>query len=205
MWSSKRELILFTPIIAAKMKAKPIKPIVLKNRDQVKNTLMYVLLYFSFMIISLVSYFILDYFRKFIFLAGLSFVIAMWFIVKALKIKKSMPNVIEFIRIDENGIRLRDEKEYSIPWNKIRSITFYNKYPNQARLHMGIDYEKNGDVASLRINLQPYIEILRFRKWKKAIDYYSGREDIVTNKHLSIARLEADDYDPYSRNKKGRK
>ncbi|MBQ0127544.1 MAG: hypothetical protein KBS80_06110 [Bacteroidales bacterium] len=70
---------------------------------------------------------------------------------------------------------------------------------------MGIDYEKNGDVASLRINLQPYIEILRFRKWKKAIDYYSGREDIVTNKHLSIARLEADDYDPYSRNKKGRK
>ena len=187
------------------MKKEPIKPIVLKNRDQVKNTLMYVLLYFSFMIISLVSYFILDYFRKFIFLAGLSFVIAMWFIVKALIIKKSMPNVIEFIRIDENGIRLRDEKEYSIPWNKIRSITFYNKYPNQARLHMGIDYEKNGDVASLRINLQPYIEILRFKKWKKAIDYYSGRDDIVTNKHFSIARLEADDYDPYSPHKKGRK
>ena len=187
------------------MKTKPIKPIVLKNRDQVKNTLMCSLLYFSFMIISLVSYFILDYFRKFIFLAGLSFVIAMWFIVDALKIKKSMPDVIEFIRIDENGIRLRDEKEYSIPWNKIRSITFYNKYPHHARLHMGIDYEKNGDVASLRIDLQHYSEILRFRKWKKAIDYYSGRDDIVTNKHFSIARLEADDYDPYSPHKKGRK
>ena len=187
------------------MKKEPIKPIVLKNRDQVKNTLVISILAFSLLFYFLICYVIFDHYRKCLVFAGLCFAWGMWELVDALKIKKSMPDVIEFIRIDENGIRLRDEKEYSIPWNKIRSITFYNKYPNQARLHMGIDYEKNGDVASLRINLQPYIEILRFRKWKKAIDYYSGRDDIVTNKHFSIARLEADDYDPYSPHKKGRK
>lgn len=187
------------------MKNESIKPIVLKNRDQVKSAFLCSIYDFSLLFIILILYVIFDNDRRCLFLSGLCFALAMWEIVDAVKIKKSMPYVTEFIRIDENGIKIRDEKEWSIPWKIIRSITFYNKYPHHARLHMGIDYEKNGDVASLRINLQPYSEILRFRKWKKAIDYYSGRDDIVTNKHLSIARLEADDYDPYSRNKKARK
>lgn len=188
------------------MKTKPIKPIVLMNRDQVKNILVYAIMIFTCMIISLILYVTLgnEYHRKLIFLAGLFFAITIGSIVKSVKVKKSMPYIIEFIRIDENGIRIRDEKEWFIPWQHIRNITFYNKYPHHANLHMRIDYEKNG-VASLRIDLQPYSEILHFRKWKKAIDYYSGRDDIVTNKHLTIARLEADDYDPYSPHKKGRK
>ena len=183
-----------------KMKNESIQPIVLTNRDQAKDTLVYSLYFITVVIVLLISYVIFDYYNKFIVLAGLSFAWAMWAIVDALKIKKSMPDVIEFIRIDENGIRIRDEKEWFIPWQKVRSITFYNKYPQYAKLHMGLDYERNGDVASLRIDLQPYSEILFFRKWKKAIDYYSGRDDIVTNKHLTIARLEADDYDPFSPN-----
>lgn len=133
----------------------------------------------------------------------------MWAIIKSVKMRMSMPDVIEFIRIDENGIRIRDEKEWFIPWQKVRSITFYNKYPQYAKLHMGLDYERNGDVASLRIDLQPYSEILYlikcFRKWKKAIDYYSGRDDIVTNKHLNFARLEADNYNPFSLKNIGKK
>ena len=161
------------------------------------------------MLFFLILYIIFDYYRKCIFLAGLTFACAMWAIVDALKIKKSMPDVIEFIRIDENGIRIRDEKEWFIPWQKVRSITFYNKYPHYVKLHMGLDYERNGDVASLRIDLQPYSEILvfrkGFRKWKKAIDYYSGRDDIVTNKHLNITRLEADNYNPFSPNNIGKK
>ena len=183
-----------------KNKKESIKPIVLKNRDQVKNTLVISILAFSILFYFLICYVIFDHYRKCLVLAGLCFAWAMWAIVDALKIKKSMPDVIEFIRIDENGIRIRDEKEWFIPWQKVRSITFYNKYPHYVKLHMGLDYERNGDVASLRIDLQPYSEILFFRKWKKAIDYYSGRDDIVTNKHLTIARLEADDYDPFSPN-----
>lgn len=125
---------------------------------------------------------------------------AMWFLVYALKTKKSMPYVIEFIRIDENGIRIRNKIECFIPWQHIQSITFYNKYPHTADLHMGIDY-KVYSVHNIRIDLDRYSHILFFRKWKKAIDYYSGRDDIVTNKHLCKALLKADDYDPRQRHK----
>ena len=183
-----------------KNKKESIKPIVLTNRDQAKDTLVYSLYFITVVIVLLISYVIFDYDNKFIVSAGLFFACAMWAIIKSVKMRMSMPDVIEFIRIDENGIRIRDEKEWFIPWQKVRSITFYNKYPQYAKLHMGLDYEKNGDVASLRIDLQPYSEILFFRKWKKAIDYYSGRDDIVTNKHLTIARLEADNYNPFSLN-----
>ena len=191
------------------MKKESIQPIVLTNRDQVKDTLFYSIYGFFCMIICILSYFIFDYYNKFIVTAGLSFAWAMWAIIKSVKMRMSMPDVIEFIRIDENGIRIRDEKEWFIPWQKVRSITFYIKYPQYEQLHMGLDYERNGDVASLRIDLQPYSEILvfrkGFRKWKKAIDYYSGRDDIVTNKHLNITRLEADNYNPFSPNNIGKK
>ena len=191
------------------MKKESIQPIVLTNRDQAKDTLVYSLYFITVVIVLLISYVIFDYDNKFIVSAGLFFACAMWAIIKSVKMRMSMPDVIEFIRIDENGIRIRDEKEWFIPWQKVRSITFYNKYPQYAKLHMGLDYERNGDVASLRINLQPYSEILvfrkGFRKWKKAIDYYSGRDDIVTNKHLNITRLEADNYNPFSPNNIGKK
>lgn len=179
------------------MEKESIKPIVLTNRDQVKNTLVYFLLFFSMVILNLIFYVIFDYYPKFLFLAGLTFAFAIWSIVKSVKVKNSMPYVIEFIRIDENGIRIKDKKEWLIPWQQIRSVTFYNRYRDCAGLHVGIDYERN-EVASLRIDLQPYYDILNFRKWKRAIDFYSGRDDIVTNKHLKKARLEADDYNSYS-------
>ena len=123
------------------------------NRDQAKDTLVYSLYFITVVIVLLISYVIFDYDNKFIVSAGLFFACAMWAIIKSVKMRMSMPDVIEFIRIDENGIRIRDEKEWFIPWQKVRSITFYIKYPQYEKLHMGLDYERNGDVASLRIDV----------------------------------------------------
>lgn len=171
------------------MKGKTYSPIVITNYDKAKNYQRSSTVMFSATLIVLLIYVLIDGRILYLFWAGVICLSGIFDMANANRVKKSLKEDMEYLRIDERGIRIIDEKERFLPWAQIRSITFYNR-PN---IHMGIVYENN-KLESTSVNLQPFVDIIFFWKWKKVIDYYAGREDIITNKHLLTYFLGADDH-----------
>ena len=177
------------------MKDNRIEPLVLTSEGQVKNELKRFIVYLAVWLLGIIVFICLGLVKKFIILYGVFFIFVILDFVNYIKKKKSITEREEYLRIDENGVKVNCNKvQEFIQWKSVESIAFYSSLKNTIFYHIAIVYKEYGKLMVIRIELQDYVEVVSRRKWKKAIIHFSGREDIVDNKRAELWLVKNDSY-----------
>lgn len=175
------------------MKNKSIEPLILTNADKAKNERKRLIGGLIILALCLLVFSLLSWDIRCIIVCVFTFIMQISIFIDYRKSVKAVAEVEEYLRIDEKGVQIKIEGESTfILWNNVLSATFYSWHNHKNLFHLSIRYKERNYVITTRINLSDYNEIVSCRKWKKAIIHFSGREDIVGNKHTWLVFAKED-------------
>ena len=162
----------------------PVDPLVLTNEDKVKNVHKRLIVGIVVLVSTAILFSCFGWTSKLVIVYFWGVLTTLYHFHDFRKKKKSITEREEYLRIDENGVRVNSEgiQEF-IEWDDVEDITFYAFRKHENIYHMTIKYKDGKNTGVIRMDLGDYNEIISNRKWKKAIIHFSGRDDIVGNKH----------------------